>query len=181
MCQMDRKIIDYLPPFIQEYMEIKAIMNIEQVRIEKAWTDAENALADQFVQDATEKGILRYEKILDITPKDTHTLDERKFAILTRMNERLPYTMDSLQKMLQALCGEDGYVLKLYSNAYELVVKLDLVNESNYDAVCNLMDKIVPANIVKNVMLYNTHMILADFTHEQLAMYVHDEVRKEVL
>lgn len=181
MCQMERKLMDYLPVFMKEYREMEAIMDTEQVSIEKGWIDAENVLADQFIQDATENGVLRYEKILNITPKATHTLEERKFDILTRINEQLPYTMASLQKMLQALCGEGGYVLKMNSDSYELVVKLDLANQNNYDAVCSLLEKTVPANIVKNVRMYNTHMILGDFTHGQLAAYTYDEIRKEVL
>lgn len=181
MSLMDRRLIDYLPPFVAEFREIKAIMDAEQVTVETTWTDAENVLADQFVQDATENGVKRYEKILKIIPKGNYTLDERKFNILARMNEQLPYTMKQLNEMLTALCGEDGYYLKLDTNAYELVVKIALHNEKNMQAVEDLLYKIVPANIVRKVTLFNTHLVLSGFTHEQLSKHTHEEVREITL
>lgn len=181
MYQMVRKLIEYLPPFIQKYREIKAIMDAEQVILVKTWEDAEALFANQFIQTATEDGIARYEKILGIIPKGTHTLDERRFNVLARMNEQLPYTLESLHNMLSSLCGDDGYTLSLDSNAYALSVKLALSNESNIQAVMELLNKIVPANISKSVVMFNTHLALAGLTHEQLAKYTHKGIREENL
>jgi hypothetical protein len=178
---LDRRLIDYLPPFIADYREIKAIMEAEQITAEKVWTDAENTLADQFVQTATENGVKRYEKILSIVPKGTYTLDERRFQILARMNEQLPYTLNQLNEMLTALCGEDGYYLTLDTNAYELRVKLALYNEHNVQAVEELLYKVVPANIINKIMLFNTHLTISDFTHEQLSTHTYKGVREDVL
>lgn len=178
---MDRKLIDYLPPFVQEYREIKAIMDAEQITAETSWTDAENVLADQFVQDSTENGVARYEKILKIVPKGNYTLDERKFNILARMNEQLPYTVKQLHSSLTSLCGADGYTLNVDHNNYALTVKLALGNENSVNAVSQLLRKMLPANMMYNVMLFNTHSILAAYTHEQLSAYTHKEVREVIL
>lgn len=178
---MDRKLIDYLPIFIQNYGEMSTIMNAEQVSVEKAWTGAENVMNDQFVTEATENGVKRWESILGIVPKATYTLEERKFNILARLNEQLPYTMESLKSALSSLCGADGYALKIDPDKYNLIVKLALANENNVKAVVTLLDKMIPASIVKKVMLFNTHSILGGFTHEQLAVYTHKEVREEIL
>ena len=177
---MDRKLINYLPPFVQEYKEIKAIMDAEQISAESSWTDAENVLSDQFVQDATENGVSRYEKILKIVPKGTYTLDERKFNILARMNEQLPYTVKQLRSSLASLCGENGYTLKIDYDSYALTVKLALGNENNVEAVAQLLRKMIPANIMYTVMLFNTHSILNMYTHEQLSAYTHKEVREAI-
>lgn len=181
MYQMDRKLIDYLPPFIQEYKEIKAVMDTEQDVIEQVWSGAEDVLVDQFVQDATENGISRYEKILGITSKPTYTLEERRFDILTKINEQIPYTMESVEKALTSLCGEDGYTMQLDPNDYKLHVKLDLSNEKNFNAVCEMLDNIIPANIVRNVILYNTNAILASHTYGELSTYTYDGLRKELV
>lgn len=178
---LDRQLINYLPPFVQEYKEIKALMDAEQISVEVIWTDTENVFNDQFVQDATEEGVARYEKILGITPKGIYTLDDRKFNILARMNEQLPYTMNQLHNSLSTLCGEDGYTLKLDTDAYKLTVKLALSNEHNVEAVKELLYKMLPANLVQLVALFNTHTILNNYTHEQLAAYSHKEVREEIL
>ena len=174
-------MIEYLPLYMREFAEIKTIMDTEQVVIGNAWSHADNVLNDQFVVDATDEGLKRLESILGITPKANYTIDERRFHILTRLNEQLPYTMGTLNVALTSLCGPDGYTLKLDPNKYILVIKLALDNESNIEAVSALLEKMLPANIMKNVVLFNTHFTLSDFTHEQLAKYTHKELRGEIL
>lgn len=178
---LDRKLIDYLPLFVQAYAEIKAIMNAEQVNVVKAWADAEDAMNDQFILDATENGVNRWESMLGITPKAIFTLDERKFQILAHLNKQLPYTLEALNYALTTLCGQDGYRLKLVPDKYELTVKLALKNENNMDAVRDLLENMVPANIICSIQMFNTQDILVDFTHGQLKNWTHDGLRKEVL
>ena len=178
---MERRLIDYLPPFIQNFKEMAAIMETEQPEFELAWQNAENTLADQFVVTATINGLKRWEKIYGIIPKATDTLDERRFVILSKMNEQPPYTMAALENVLNALCGEDGYTIFMDNDAYELTVKLAVNNEKNFTAVVDLLDRILPANIVRNVSMFNTYAMLEGFTHEQLSQYTHDEIRKDVL
>ena len=178
---MERKMLDYLPPFIQNYKEMAAIMNTEQPEFELAWKNAENTLDDQFVTTATINGIKRFEKIYNIVPKGTDTIDERRFVILSKMNERPPYTMAALESMLTALCGDGGYSLYMNNNDYMLTVKLALGNESNFAAVVDLLNRMLPANIARNVSVYNTYGVIEGLTHEQLSKYTHDEVRMNVL
>jgi hypothetical protein len=178
---MERRLIDYLPPFVQNFKEMSAIMETEQPEFELAWQNAENTLADQFVTTATINGVKRWEKIYEIEPKATDTLDERRFVILTKMNEQPPYNMEALKNTLNALCGEDGYALLMNYSDYELTVKLALSNEHNFDAVIKLLARILPANILSRVSMYNTHEMLSKFTHEQLAQFTHDEIRKNIL
>lgn len=178
---MDRKLIDYLPLFVQDYAEIKAIMDAEQVDIVIGWENGENVMNDQFIRDATENGVKRWESILGIVPKATFTMDERKFQILSRLNWRLPYTLESLKMALTALCGENGYSLKLDTDKYELTVRLALSNENKIEAVSELLYNMIPANLVSIVRMFNTHSILTGFTHAHLAQYTQKEVREEIL
>lgn len=148
---MERKIIDYLPPYLTVYKEIKAIMEAEQPEFEIVWPQAENVLNDQFVSDSSTIGIERMEKILGIIPKKTDTLDERKFRILVKLNEQLPYTLPVLKQQLKRMCGENGYRLILSADKYLLNVKLALGNENNYQDVCDMLRRVVPANMVISV------------------------------
>ena len=178
---MDHNLIEYLPEFIQEYQEIKEIMAAEQVDVEASWDAVTNALNDQFVVDATETGISRWEKILSIVPMTTNTLDERKFRILARLNEQLPYTEEKLNEMLTSLCGENGYVLRVRPDEYTVLVKLAVANTVNYQSVIDMLDKVLPANLLRTVMLFNSHKIISGFTHAQLSAYTHDQLRQELL
>lgn len=178
---MERKLIDYLPLFVGEYKEMKAVMDAEQPVFESFSDAVDNARADQFIEDATEEGIARREKNYNIIPKANQTLDERKFAVLAKENESLPYTEESLTKMLETLCGKNGFSLNVFNDAYEVLVKLDLSNESKFDAACKILEEILPANMVRDVRMYNTYALLSTRTHDYLSAYSHDEVRKEVL
>lgn len=179
---MDRNLIDYLPQVLKEVRELKLLLQSEQVEIANLWGSIDNALNDQFVIDATEYGVERWEKILGIIPKATEPLDARKFRILTRLNEQLPYTMRSLKQQLEALCGKDGYSIELYNDTYTIEVKVNLIAKSNFDDVDALLQRVVPANMVIDLsLLYNQHLTLGQFTHSQLGQHTHYDLRNEVI
>lgn len=167
---------------LKKVRELKLLLQSEQVEIANLWGSIDNALNDQFLIDATEYGVGRWEKILGITPKATEQLDARKFRILTRLNEQLPYTMRELKRQLEALCGKDGYSIELYNDAYTIEVKVNLIAKSNFDDVASLLQRVVPANMVIDLsLLYNQHLTLEQFTHEQLSQYTHYQLRNEVI
>ena len=80
--ETDRKLIDYLPPFIQQFTEMNMIMSAEQPEVDSLWNSCENILNESFILYASEIGIKRWETIVGVTPKATDTLDERRFRIL---------------------------------------------------------------------------------------------------
>lgn len=177
----NRKLINYLPPFMQDYREMAVIMETEQTAIDRLWMEAENALADQFILEATENGVMRWESMLGVSPKDTDTLDERKFRILTKLNQELPYTLRKLEQALTNLCGADGYFIELTPAEYHIEVKLAVGKHNNYLEVESILNKMIPANLTRYVkLMYNTNVILTSFTHAQLAAYTHDQLRNEV-
>ena len=177
----DRKLIDYLPNFMQKYREIAVIMETEQVEIDRLWTETDNVLLDQFILEATENGVKRWENILGISPKDTDTLDERKFRILTRMNQELPYTLRKLEQVLLNLCGNNMFSINVNAAEYHVEVKLGVGNGNNYQEVVDVLKKMIPANMTQVVqVMYNTNDVLSGYTHAQLSAYTHEQLRSEV-
>lgn len=178
----DRFLIDYLPHYMQEYLEIKSIMHTEQPEIDALWSATEQAFADQFILDATEYGVMRWERMLRISPKATDTLDERKFRILTRLNQELPYTLTRLKEFLTVLCGADGFVIDLQANKYHIEIKLAVGNHNNYGEVQKMLKTMVPANMTQYVsVMYNQHRVIGRLRHMDLAPHTHEFIRKEVL
>lgn len=180
---MIRQLIEYLPPVIRNVREYKAIMNNgEQVEISALWDAVDAAFNDQFVSSATVNGVERWEKILDIKPRGTDSLNARKFRILSRLNEQLPYTLPVLKNMLQSLCGEEGYSVEVENDLYTLKVKIALVAKSNFDDVAVLLNRVVPANMVIELELkYNTWGTLKEFTWGFLKTKTWKEIKDEVL
>ena len=178
----DRLLINYLPQYMQDYMEMNAIMQTEQPEIDALWSSVENAFADQYIVDATEYGVMRWESMLNISPKATETLDERKFRILARLNQELPYTLIRLREMLTTLCGADGFSIDLQANQYHIEIRLGVGNHNKYQEVVSLLNKMLPANLTQYIrLMYNTHNVIAQYTHQYLSAFTHEQVRNEVL
>lgn len=177
----ERILIEYLPEFLRDIREYKAILTDGvQPEVIKLFQAVEDAMNDQFVTDATENGVSRWEKMLKIIPKATHSLDDRKFAILTKMNEQLPYTMTSLKQSLSTLCGEDGYSVEVDDVNYVLIVRVALTAENNYDEVSKLLERVVPANMIIDLsLMYNQHKFFNSYSHDQLSGYTHEQLKRE--
>lgn len=119
---METRLISYLPPVLQNIEEFKALYGTEDYEIDDLYAALEILLKDQFVHEATENGIKRWEKILKIIPGASDTLDMRRFEILNRLNIKIPYTITMLRNKIQALYGSncdikyinDTYTLKIF-------------------------------------------------------------------
>lgn len=171
-----------LPPVLQSCREFQAIDAAETAELNKLWAAIDAARDDQYIPSLTINGIKRWEKILKITPKATNTIDERKFRILNRVNESLPFTYRFLESQFTLLCGERGYRLQLDHGNYTLVVRVELTSKSKLDDVGALLKRVVPANIVVDLsLMYNQHKDVARFTHAQLHVMTHEQIRSEVL
>lgn len=178
----DRLLINYLPQYMQDYMEMNAIMQAEQPEIDALWSSVEKAFADQYIVDATEYGVMRWESMMNISPKATDTLDERKFRILARLNQELPYTLVRLREVLTALCGADGFFIDLQAARYHIEIRLAVGNHNNYGEVQKLLNKMIPANLTQYIrLMYNTNNTVGLYRHMDLAAFTHQSVRNEVL
>lgn len=179
---MDRLMIDYLPDVLKGYREYQGIADGQQWAFDRAWNHVDQALDDQFVDTATEKGIADWEGILKIVPKGSDTLEDRRFRVKTRLNEQLPFTLPSLRQQLENLCGKGEFSAEISPGTYLLAVRIALTAKSNYNDVQTMLTRVVPDNIVIDLDLkYNTHDVVHGFTHAELARYTYSEVRNEVL
>lgn len=179
---MHKRLQDYLPEILLKTYEFPLLCDTEQPEIDRLHDAADAVLDAQFLSMAGEYSIARYEKIFGVVPQDTDTLDERRFKVLTRINTQLPFSVRRLRQQLATLCGADGYKLEVSGGKYTLSVKVALTAKRNQQAVEELLADIVPANMVCTTsLLYNQHADLTRFTHAQLALLTHFEIREEVL
>lgn len=180
---MQRRLIDYLPEVIRRTREYVAALDIaEQPELELLWGEADRLTANQYILELDAYGAGRWEKMLGIARKAGDTLEDRRFRIWAHLNATLPYTMTRLRQMLDELLGADGYTLRLENDAYTLVVRIELSVKSQFDTVGAMLRRVVPANMVIDMLLlYTPHETLKGLTHAHLAQYTHDEIRNEVM
>lgn len=177
-----KQIQEYWPSVLQEIEEFKELANTENIEINGLKESITNLIDDQFIETATERGIARREKIFKITPYADDSLETRRFRVLARENDKLPYTYRVLENKLNQLCGENGYVMTLNAGEYTLNIKIELVVKRMFDEVDKLVRRMAPANLVITVELrYNQHITLSKFTHAQLNRYTHKQLREEVI
>ncbi|MBQ8248488.1 MAG: DUF2313 domain-containing protein [Clostridia bacterium] len=126
---MDRKLIDYLPPVLQNIRELREINKAVEPELSLAWDAYALLLANLFLDSATELGVGIWEQELKLLPKNTDSLDVRKARIKAKWNLDVPYSIPWLKSWLAGLCGKIGYEVSI--SDYTIDVQLD------YDALPN--------------------------------------------
>lgn len=144
----DVKLIDYLPPFIQEYREIRKLMEIENPEIQIAEDETEIIMNNQFIETCNIKGIAKFESLMGITPLESDTLESRISRVLTRWNETSCYTFKVLIMKLNSLCGTDNYEIIRNINEYTMKVITHLELSGQTDELDYLLSYMIPSNIV---------------------------------
>lgn len=172
-------ILDYLPDIIKDVTEYQEIANAENPTINPLWENHRKTFNNQFINTLDEQGCARWEKMLDITPKGTATIEDRRLAILARINASLPYTYRQLENFLRNICADD-YTMTLDNANYTLTVLLSLSRQNQFDEVSNLLAKVIPANLICNVGLkYNQYKIIKPYRYRLLVNYTCHEIRVE--
>lgn len=145
--KMDRQLIDYLPEILRDYREFKAIAAAQQPEFELVWQAVDSLLAEQFVHTATGLGLARWEQMLGISPKASDSPADRCFRILSRLNDKLPYTWRALKAKLDAIAGED-YNISWQDYEIDLEVGAALLAEDKLTQLRQLVEAYAPANML---------------------------------
>ena len=137
---------------------------------------------DIYVEESERYKISRFEKILGIQSLDTDTLEDRQFRVRTRISERLPYTVRVLEEKLKILCGDKGYTLNIDKEKQVVTVRVALVRKRMLTTVSEMLEEVIPLNMVIDVsLLYNSYSLLKNLTYQELSFFTQKEVRDEIL
>lgn len=173
----------FLPAVTDQCNDIIKALESENIDVNAIWSDLCTLFNDQFIGYASNYGLTQWESILGLVPKYTDSLDDRRFRIFTFLKGNRPYTYEKLCKLLDYLCGKGGYTIALDTNAYSIIIKLNLGVKSQLTSAMEMLERLVPKNLLLTVGLnYNRHMdIKAVYTHQQCAMHTHQSLREDVL
>lgn len=155
-------LLDYLPPFMREYREMQYIMTSEQPESQALCNESERIKNNQFIDHSDENGINRYERMLNITPNSDESLSDRKARIMAKWIDAIPYTMRVLKSKLDALLGSENHTETLDNANYTLNIETFLENSSRINALDELLENILPANLLWSTLYSNTSNIEYD-------------------
>lgn len=142
-----KKLIEYLPLFMQEFPEMQEIMKVQNFETDIVNKNIFEVLDNAFIQDCNEYGIKKYENILGIIPAAEDTLESRKIRVLNRWNDTLPYTYRVLLRRLNVFCGVNNYDISGDLKRYELFITTDLPEQGAIEELSIMLDAIIPVNM----------------------------------
>lgn len=148
----------YFPDLMQEIKQFQGIREGENPQFRMLFEAMEQTLNRAFIDESDEAGIRRWERILNLASNGN--LDVRKFRVLARMNEKLPYTMTILRNQLELLCDSDGYTVALNHEEYTLQVRLVFLVSEKLAAIREYLERTKPANILVKYGLWNPAIVL---------------------
>ncbi len=173
------ELLSYWMPFLRSLKEFKEIAKAGEPEVIALLEAIDITLNNFFIPTADEYGISRYESMLGLFPIEEEDLEARRFRVLSKWNDRLPYTESELRARLTSLCGADGYELDINYNKYTMTVKVALTNRDILPMVRELLDKMVPCNMVISLyLMYTTYGWLEEYTHTDLSQYTHEELKE---
>ncbi len=147
-----KNLIEYIPPFLKDVREYNRIFNAEDIELRNLDEDIKALLTEVIVKTAKSYGLDRYEKIYNIK-NTSNNINARRAMILTRMNNRVPFTYKWLYSQLVENFGEDGFEINLdYNNYFLEIVIYGLSSEVADILIQNLYEKL-PANLVQTFKL----------------------------
>lgn len=178
------KLLNYLPPYLQRYRELIAITDAEYPEIDNVRQSINLVLDEQFIDTLDEYGCERWERMLKIAIKPTDTLELRRYTILSKLLQDLPYTMRRLHEVLTRLCGADYYSVVLKHTEYFIQVWIEIESMEKQDIVIDTVKRMIPANLILDVQInFRTHGWLNEnkLTHGAMHAYTHSGVRTIIL
>ena len=161
------QIIKYMPDFLKDVREFKIISNLEDEELEKLKMQIDNILKEIIVNTSKDYGLKRYEKIYNINVI-SDDIDVRRFNIISKINNKAPFTYKWLDNKLKQLVGENNYRINIEYDNYKVVISIvylfgDIVNNLQQD-----LRSQIPANLLIQINLFsNCNLYLASIMHEK--------------
>jgi len=142
---------EYLPPFLREYKELRAVMETENPEFETAWKATRRVLDNEFLETADEYGIARFEKLLCIIPSKDDTLESRRARVYSRWFTELPYTLRMFVKKVELMAGGSEFSITKDYEHYRVQVDTGFELFGQVDELERLIELMFPCNITADV------------------------------
>ena len=140
----------YYPSVLAPAKEFKTLAAVEDAEFRTLWDLTWQWFLNTFVYEFDTAGAQRWESMLHITPPAGSSMEDRRAAILRRINTQLPYTLRRLQEILNAEYGESMAIASTNTD-YELWLDIDNHIMLQVNGLRVLVQSIIPANLTINV------------------------------
>ncbi len=140
------KYQDYLPDAFRQTAEYTALgAAVDEPMAE--WEKEVAALPQEYFPTTAVSRLGRWEKVLGITGS-TGTLEQRRFAVISRLAGVRPYTIVQLRRQLTAAMGKGQFTAEVFPDEFLLRVEVAPESAGLLDAMGRELRRMIPANIV---------------------------------
>lgn len=141
----------YLPEFLSDYRELKAVFNAENPELSDLGNAVKAAREAAFIAYCSENRLRRFEKMLGIYGANSDEISERRQRVLIRWNEAPPYTLRALNSKLSAICGEGNFSVLRELDEYKITVFASRLQGRQLDELSRMLSVICPANLLVRI------------------------------
>lgn len=147
MADERRRLIDFLPHFMQNVSEIRALLQSANIETDSINTDIEGILDEAYIDSCTDYGLRKYENLLHIIPADDESLETRKMRVKMRWYDYCPYSLRVLISKLNMICGVNEYDLQGDYEDYYFKLITELSSYGSVDELSYMLESILPQNM----------------------------------
>ena len=102
-------IRDYVPSIYKDVIEMEAIVDTNDQLLDTEESFLDDLENSQFIVTAPEHAISEYEKLLNIYPLNTDSIEFRRIRIMNRLSMTPPFSLPYLKQKLNTIIGEGKY------------------------------------------------------------------------
>lgn len=137
----------YLPPILHDIKEINAVFTGETPEIESLKDVIQEFKDNQFIGSLDDYGAKRWETPLKIIIPQDESIEDRRFRILAKNNQNIPYTKTATKESLASLSGND-FTYEFDKTTKTLKVRITAISKGNFQEIFNMLEKITPADVL---------------------------------
>lgn len=141
------ELLKKLPLFHRNIYEFQQISKATTPELEQLLHKIDFILDNWFIDTSDEYGISRMEKIVGIVSDSNIDLETRRFNLLLKMSEKLPYTDETLEERLTSLCGAGNYSIQRDYDNYKIDITTSLEAGDTFESMCEALDNMIPCNM----------------------------------
>ena len=156
------KLIEYMPNFLKDIREYNIIFSNEDIELDLLKEKIEKVLDEVIVSSAETYGIDRYEKIYSIN-NNSNDITTRRFNILSKINNRVPYSYSWLVNKLDNTIGKDNYVITQDVNNYKIKIEILAMFKDIAELLNKDLREQLSANLEITVNLFQTEECMTYF------------------
>lgn len=133
---------------LRQLKEFKEIAKAETPELKYILEQIERTLNNMFIETADEYGIKRFEDMMGIYPEAGASLETRRFNVLVKWNDKVPYTEKELYNRLISICGDDNFSVNPDYKNYFVEIITHLGIEGAFDTISSILQDMIPCNLV---------------------------------